>query len=218
MTLEKDGWDHVPSGLHPDALAELRDQAFADGIAGIRCLLDLPSVATTAREVKRRLIDLGLLPGRAVAIQAIAFNKTATTNWKVAWHQDLMFPFARPVQAPGFDIPSRKQGVDYARPPLVVLRNLLAARLHLDPCGLDNGPLRVAPGTHLHGIMSSMDAASATAKSRTVECVARTGDLILMKPLTLHASSTATSPRNRRVLHFVFHSGEEVPEPWHRSI
>jgi hypothetical protein len=41
---------------------------------------------------------------------------------------------------------------------------------------------------------------------------------LLMKPLLLHASSPATAPKHRRVLHLVFHSGEATAEPWHRAV
>ena len=35
--------------------------------------------------------------------------------------------------------------------PAIILEQMLAARLHLDHCGPENGPLRVLPGTHRHG-------------------------------------------------------------------
>ena len=41
------------------------------------------------KEQKQELITSGYLPTTSVAIQAIAFDKTQTTNWKVAWHQDI---------------------------------------------------------------------------------------------------------------------------------
>ncbi|WP_193211751.1 phytanoyl-CoA dioxygenase family protein [Luteolibacter marinus] len=217
MSLDPHGWDRVPSHLPPQLLRTLRDEAFKAGSAGTRCLLDNPAVAEASREVKRRLQALGILPAAAVAIQAIAFNKTPEINWKVAWHQDLMFPFARPVSSPGYDLPSRKAGIDYARPPLAVLEDLLAARLHLDDCHDQNGPLRVSPGTHRSGIMSS-DHAAAAGRSGEVTCLAGEGDLILMKPLALHASSPSLIPGNRRVLHLVYHSGSRLPEAWHRAL
>ncbi len=188
------------------------------GAAGTRCLLDLPVVQAAARELRAELVAAGILPSGAVAIQAIAFDKTAETNWKVAWHQDLMFPFARPVQAKGYQLPVNKGGVDFARPPLEVLEELLAVRLHLDDCDAGNGPLRVAPGSHLDGIIPSSNCAPRAAELGEVACLAQEGEALLMKPLLLHASSQASSPRHRRGLHFLYHPGKAIPEAWHREL
>lgn len=218
MELERHGWGRRHAGLDDGLLDELRREAFCEGSAGQRCLLDLPSVRTAALAIKQRLIADDLLPSAAVAIQAIAFDKTAATNWKVAWHQDLMFPFAEEVRSPDYDLPSCKSGVAYARPPREVLEALLAVRLHLDDCGESNGPLRVSPGTHTLGILPSSEAATRAAACGEVSCLAREGELILMRPLLLHASSQAASPGHRRVLHFVYHSGQPLPERWHRCL
>jgi len=168
--------------------------------------------------MKERLVTHGLLPSSAVAIQAIAFDKTPDTNWKVAWHQDLMFPFADKVSSPGYELPSCKSGVHYARPPLNVLEDLLAVRLHLDDCGEANGPLRVSPGTHRQGIIPSSEAANQAATNGDIPCLALNGEVLLMRPLLLHASSQATLPGHRRVLHVVYHSGRTLPERWFRSL
>jgi len=196
----------------------LRDSVFDSKAAGTRCLLSHPLVREAARLLLARLISSGHLAENAVTIQAIAFDKTATTNWKVAWHQDLMFPFARRVGNDGFDLPSVKDGVDYARPPRTALEHLLAARLHLDDCGMSNGPLRISPGTHRLGIVPASQIANIVAGHGEVNGLARKGDVLLMRPLALHASSQATAPGHRRVLHYVFHSGTPVAEPWHRTV
>jgi hypothetical protein len=218
MNLASDGWSLADAGIDFDLREALRRDAFSADRAGTRCLLDLPVVRQTARHLKERMIGLGRLPSGSVAIQAIAFNKTATTNWKVAWHQDLMFPIARPATRPGYTTPAKKGGVDHACPPREVLSALLAVRLHLDPCDEGNGPLRVSPGTHLEGIIPSDHAAAIAAARGEIACLAREGEAVLMRPLLLHASSQATTPRNRRVLHVVFHDGSPVAEPWHRAI
>lgn len=129
-----------------------------------------------------------------------------------------MFPFARAVCSEGFALPSQKDGVDYARPPRSVLDSLLAVRLHLDDCEEDNGPLRVSPGTHVHGIIPSAEIAATVARYGEKTCIAKAGDALLMKPLLLHASSPAAVPKHRRVLHLVYHAGEVSPEPWHRAV
>ena len=41
------------------------------------------------------------------------------------------------------------------------------------------------------------------------------GEALLMRPLLLHASSSAARPR---VLRIVYHSGAPVAEPWHREL
>jgi ectoine hydroxylase-related dioxygenase (phytanoyl-CoA dioxygenase family) len=152
-----------------------------------------------------------------VAIQAIAFDKTDSANWKVAWHQDLMFPFARPVRSRAYALPCVKDGVDYARPPRAVLEKLLAVRLHLDDCDETNGPLRVSPASHLSGVIPTAEIAARVAVHGEVVCLAKEGQALLMKPLLLHASSRASLPKHRRVLHLVFSDGE-IDETWHRSV
>lgn len=216
--LDAKGWDLVPTHLAESALFALRDSIFSPASAGQRCLLDHPLVHANAIALRSLLIHSGFLPEGAVAIQAIAFDKTSATNWKVTWHQDLMFPFARSVTAAGFDLPAVKDGVDYARPPQAVLEEMLAVRLHLDDCDATNGPLRVASGSHRRGIVKSTDLANVAHEAGEVACLAKTGDAVLMKPLLLHASSPATIPKHRRVLHLVYHSGRKLPEDWHRAV
>ena len=172
----------------------------------------------TALELRSELIKSSFLPEGAVAIQAIAFDKTPASNWKVTWHQDLMFPFARPVTTPGFDLLSVKDGIDYARPPRAVLEELLAVRFHLDDCDETNGPLRVAPGSHRNGILKSTEIHGAVERFREISCLTKSGQALLMRPLILHASSQSTIPKHRRVLHFVYHSGTLTSEAWHRSV
>jgi len=119
MTLKDHGCCILPTRISGEILNTLRETLFQDNSAGERCLLDHPTVREAALVLKQTLTSDGHLSAHSVAIQAIAFDKTAATNWKVAWHQDLMFPF---------------------------------------------------------------------------------------------------SPKHRRILHFVYHSGDPIPEPWHRAI
>lgn len=218
MDLDRDGWTRVATGIDVECIVRLRATAFTEGTAGSRCLLDLPEVRAAALQLKRDLVSSGHLAPSAVAIQAIAFDKTPATNWKVPWHQDLMFPFAGPPSAAGFDLPSRKDGVDFARPPREVLEDLLAVRLHLDPCGAGNGPLRVSPGSHREGVIPSGKCAERAARGGEILCLTGEGEALLMRPLLLHASSQAKNPAHRRVLHFVYHSGGPVAERWHREV
>lgn len=216
--LATEGWALMPSQLDATLLESLRQSAFrADG-PGQRCLLDLPIVRDAACQLRTHLIAEQLLPPTAIAIQAIAFDKNPSTNWKVGWHQDVMFPFAQAVTAPGFTLPSVKDHTHYARPPVKVLADLLAVRLHIDDCDTTNGPLRVCPGSHREGLLRSADLPSTAARYQETTCLAREGESLLMRPLLLHASSPATTPRHRRVLHLVYHTGTSISEPWHRAI
>jgi ectoine hydroxylase-related dioxygenase (phytanoyl-CoA dioxygenase family) len=216
--LQQEGWALVSSRIGPAELALLGANAFAGDTPGTRCLLDLSPVHTLAESLRRLLVAEAVLTSDARAIQAIAFDKTATTNWKVTWHQDVMFPFAQRVSNFGYDLPSRKAEVDYARPPRAVLEALLAVRLHLDDCGAANGPLRVAAGSHREGVLKSAEIAERVARHGENVCLASAGDALLMKPLLLHASSPATQPRHRRVLHLVYYDGPPLPERWHREV
>jgi len=216
--LAERGWSMSGSGLSDVRLGELRDQVFREGAAGDRCLLDHELVREVALQIKDVLVGVGVFSGEAVAVQAIAFDKTVGTNWKVAWHQDLMFPFAKAVSASGYDLGTKKDCVDYARPPVRVLEEMLAVRLHLDGCDAGNGPLRVSPGTHREGILSMSEVTGKVSAHGEVVCLAEAGEALLMRPLLLHASSKALEPRHRRVLHIVYHVGGVMPEKWYRAV
>ncbi len=216
--LERRGYAMVPTGVSAEDRAELRASIFCPGEAGVRCLLDHPVVARVALALRAQLVSLGYLPAKALSIQAIAFDKTAFTNWKVAWHQDLMFPLARPAVDPAYTLACRKDGVYFARPPRPVLEALLAVRLHLDDCDEANGPLRVVPGSHLGGIVPPAAFAGKVEELGTKTCLAAEGEALLLRPLLLHASSRAFEPRHRRVLHLVYHGGAPTTESWHRAV
>ena len=218
MELTSQGVAWLRADLPPEAFAFLRSDVFAEGEAGTRCLLDHPSVRDCALRLKKQLQERGVLGSAAITVQAIAFDKTPAANWKVTWHQDLMFPFARPPSSQGFVLASLKQGVDYARPPLAVLDRMLAVRLHLDVCDERNGPLRVAPGSHRHGIIPGGEIDARVGEAGERMCLADAGEMLLMRPLLLHASSRALEPRHRRVLHLVYYDGPAITEPWHRSV
>ena len=212
------GYAVVATSVSESQICALRDGLFLPEKAGQRCLLDDERVADVARQIRQELVKAGSLAERAVAIQAISFDKTPETNWKVAWHQDLMFPFAARPNAAGYEQHSVKQGVDYARPPLAILENLLAVRLHLDDCDETNGPLRVSPRTHRLGLIPSADVLNQCQAHGEVICSAKQGEALLMQVLTLHASSQASTPRHRRVLHLVFAQGDAAAENWYRTV
>jgi len=216
--LENHGFCTVRTSVPEELLTDLGDSLFDPSRAGERCLLDHPLVRETAEQLRSGLIASGLLEPGVLAIQAIAFDKSAAINWKVAWHQDLMFPFAGRVNTPGFELPCLKNGVHFARPPATVLARLIAVRLHLDDCDAANGPLRVSPGTHVLGILPVASIPDLVSRHGQVHCLARKGEALLMRPVVLHSSSQALSPKHRRVIHFVFHSGTPVDEAWAQSI
>jgi ectoine hydroxylase-related dioxygenase (phytanoyl-CoA dioxygenase family) len=180
--LDLNGWAMTQVQLPVQMASVVREQIFAKGEPGTRCLLDVPEVTVAARNIRVELIRRGVVAAHAVAVQAIAFDKTPEANWKVTWHQDVMFPFASAVRAPGYDLPTKKDGVDYARPPRAILEAMLAVRMHFDDCDAANGPLRVAPGSHTDGILRSSEIEAAVQRHGETPCLARAGDALLMRP------------------------------------
>ena len=83
---------------------------------------------------------------------------------------------------------------------------MLTLRLHLDDCDETNGPLRVVPGTH-RDLLDADQVDAAVAKGPQVALTCQAGGAVVMRPLVLHASSPATSPRHRRVLHVEYAAG-----------
>ena len=132
------------------------------------------------------------------------FDKTPETNWKVSWHQDQTISVVEQREVEGFGPWSVKAGVPHVQAPVGLLERMLTIRIHLDDCGISNGPLRVLPGTHLSGKLSPSELARLRSERVEVTCAVPAGGAILMRPLLLHASSVSESPAHRRVLHIEY--------------
>jgi ectoine hydroxylase-related dioxygenase (phytanoyl-CoA dioxygenase family) len=143
-------------------------------------------------------------------VRAIYFNKTAKTNWLVAWHQDVTIAVEEKIEAPNFTGWSVKDGIPHVHPPDALLENMLTLRIHLDDCDETNGALRVLAGSHRLGRLPANDIQELRQKLPEQVCSASAGDVLLMRPLLLHASARSAGTRERRVLH-VEYAGFELP-------
>lgn len=179
-------------------------------VYGVRNLLSVcPRVAELAGQEYIRQFATAVLGEKAFAARAILFDKVAGANWSLFWHQDNVIAVQERVETSGFIGWSQKAGVWQVQPPAEVLANMIAVRVHLDDCGLENGPLRVIPGSHRQGWL---DDRIGEWKQRVPEvvCTVRAGGIVTMCPLILHASAPAESPSHRRVIHIEY-AAEELP-------
>lgn len=146
----------------------------------------------------------------AFPVRALLFDKAPAANWKVPWHQDTAIAVAGRMEVPGFIGWSVKDGVTHVHPPVDVLERMVSLRIHLDDCGSDNGPLRVLPGSHRHGKLDDAEIERWRQTTEEVSCCVSQGDVLVMRPLLLHASSPAKSPSHRRVIHLEY-ARDELP-------
>lgn len=176
-----------------------------------RNLLQLSSeVRCLASSAPLRALVEPVLGTEAFAVRAMLFDKTASANWNVAWHQDLTIGVRGRVEAPGFERWSVKAGVQHVQPPIPVLEGMLAVRVHLDDCGSGNGALRVLPESHAAGRLTGEAIREWRERSAAVTCDVARGGILLMRPLLLHASSEAVAPGHRRVIHLEY-AAEPLP-------
>jgi ectoine hydroxylase-related dioxygenase (phytanoyl-CoA dioxygenase family) len=211
-SLERIGFEILDRAVEPELIAELRTELPTIGTQA--CLRNLlashPVVRRAARSSSVRTAAEAVLGPRCFAVRAILFDKTPEANWKVAWHQDLTIAVRQRRCAVGFTAWSEKHDVDHVQPPVPVLERMLAVRVHLDDCRMENGPLRVLPGSHREGRLDPAAIHRWQARVSEVQCIAGQGGLVLMRPLLLHASSVARVASQRRVLHLEF-AADDLP-------
>lgn len=136
-------------------------------------------------------------------VRAILFDKVPEANWKVPWHQDRTIAVRERHDLPGYTAWTVKEGVPHVEPPTCVLKAMLTLRLHLDDCGPESGPLRVLAGGHRRGKLTTSQIRDwlESGQGEEVTCTLEAGDALLMRPLLPHASSPASRPGHRRVIH-----------------
>jgi Phytanoyl-CoA dioxygenase (PhyH) len=148
----------------------------------------------------------GLAGRRLRLVRVVAFDKTPGANWFVPWHQDRTIALReRPAALPeGYGALTVKNGEVHVEPPVALLAGMVTLRIHLDDCGEDNGPLEVIPGVGLDERLDRATIAGITESATARLCLAARGDILAMRPLSLHRSQWARVPAHRRVLHLEY--------------
>jgi hypothetical protein len=146
-------------------------------------------------------------------VRGLYFDKPPGRSWALPWHRDMTVAVKEHGRLGVFNKPTRKAGVPHVEAPAELLAGMVTARIHLDAMTPHNGPLSVIPGSH--------DLAnSADRDGIALNCEA--GDVLLMRPLLLHASAhcDADHPQHRRVVHLEFTPTRELADgyAWHDFI
>ena len=222
--IERGAVDSATIASLRDELSAAHDAVRASGISatrgGMRFLLrDFASVRALAVSEPVSRVARAMVGDGAVAVRGLFFDKTPGANWSVLWHQDRTIAVSRRVEYAGFGPWSEKDGVVHVQPPAELLNDMVAVRVHLDDCGPENGPLRVLPGTHAHGILSPGRITAFQQTGEPMLCLASAGDIVAFRSLLLHASSPATIAAHRRVVHIEFVAARRAALPgdlrWH---
>lgn len=169
------------------------------------------SIARLASDLSLLGMAKVLLGGTPRLVRALFFDKTPDRNWFVTWHQDKTVTLNKRADIDGWGPWSLKDGVCHVQPPCSVLDQMIAVRLHVDPCDEESGCLKIIPGTHRLGILRQEAIDEIVATSRAVACVVSAGDAVLMRPHVLHSSSKLVRQLHRRVVHLEY-SDFELPQ------
>jgi ectoine hydroxylase-related dioxygenase (phytanoyl-CoA dioxygenase family) len=212
--IEQNGYEVLPElGSKSQAeilMGELTDAGLPRSRAGIRHVMSHPGVSEIAHAEKVLCIVKAVLGEAAIPFRATLFDKSPNSNWLVMWHQDTALPLSQRGQADGWGPWSVKDGVTYAHAPANALERVMAVRIHLDDSTLNNGPLRILPGTHRAGVLTDEEIHKLSEDVRAVDCPIPKGGVILMRPLVVHASSKSTSDEPRRVIHIEYAAQREI--------
>ena len=133
-------------------------------------------------------------------VRLIAFDKSASNNWTLPWHQDRVIAVREKHEVPGFTNWSRKGSVWHVEPPLDLVRRMIFLRIHIDASTAENGAMEIVPGSHDHGLIPSPSVSSYAGSHTTEVMEAEPRDILALAMLTLHRSRPSQSTDRRRVL------------------
>ena len=192
------------------ALVALSSPELPRSRAGTRHVLRNPTIAALAHHPSLISMARSVLGATAQPFRATFFDKSASSNWLVAWHQDTSLPLRHRKAVPGWGPWSVKAGVIYAQAPASRLGRVLALRIHLDDSTERNGPLRVLPTSHRFGVLAADEVQDLTRQLTPFDCIVRRGGVLVMRPLLVHASSKSMDASYRRVLHIEYSGSTDV--------
>ena len=170
----------------------------------------LPQLKDCVFNQKIKTLLAKFYPSNYFLTKAIYFDKPPTSNWFVPYHQDLSVSVNQKVALDGYTNWTSKKGQFGVQPPIEILARTITLRIHFDKTNQFNGALKVISKSHKRGIIRTVS------KDWNLDaehiCPVEKGGVMLMKPLTLHASNRTTNNKQRRVIHLEF-CDIELPKP-----
>jgi ectoine hydroxylase-related dioxygenase (phytanoyl-CoA dioxygenase family) len=138
-------------------LASLKSTPNSEKRAGQRHLMGNDNVRVLAHDQRLLAIARRFVGSDAVPYRATLFDKSDRVNWLVGRHQDTALPLAKRFESGEWGPWSVKKGIQYSHAPSWALQQIIALRICLDESGEDNGPLKIIPGSHLHGVLDDSE-------------------------------------------------------------
>lgn len=216
MSFDAEGFEIIESVLPIQAVENLLDsvtqlklEPLRGGIRRIENLL--PNIALLSQSPRFANIAQKHITGKTSLVRAIYFEKSPENNWFVTWHQDRTVAVSARFEWESWGPWSIKAGAWHVQPPLEVLENMVTIRLHLDDATIENGCLKVIPGSHKYGLISTDNVMKHVHKTQAIHCESTAGGVVVMRPNILHASEKSVTPKPRRILHFEY-SGFQLPK------
>jgi ectoine hydroxylase-related dioxygenase (phytanoyl-CoA dioxygenase family) len=204
--------DLVAPDMVRTLLAELTQLKLEPLRGGIRRIEQLvPQVALLAISSEIMSVARKYISGQPKLVRAIYFDKSPENNWFVTWHQDRTVAVSSQFKADGWGPWSMKSGAWHVQPPIDVLKEMVTIRVHLDDATISNGCLKVIPGSHSPGILTTEEVQDKVHQKHAVYCEVPAGGAVIMRPHILHASAKSVAPIPRRILHFEY-SSYKLPE------
>ncbi len=177
----------------------------------IRQLLNnIPELENLIFNLKLTNLITDLFDDLPFLTKAIYFDKTSDSNWFVGYHQDLSISVDKKNEVDNYKNWTFKKGQYGVQPPINILQETVTIRIHLDNTTKENGAIKVIPKSHSKGVIRT-DADEWNIQNEHI-CEVPKGGVMLMKPLTLHASSKTTNGKKRRVIHLEFNT-HQLAEP-----
>ncbi len=215
MNIQTDGVEikrnFVSNSVIESIKNEVKKSQEAELKSGIRAA-DKKFKSIKALSNSEQFINLAspILDSKPEIVRVIYYDKTPEKNWLVTWHQDKTIALDSKEEIEGWGVWSIKDNIHHVQPPLDVLNKMVTFRLHLDDADRDNGCLKVIPQSHHLGILSQSELTDVVNSKEPYLCEVEAGDLVIMKPHTLHSSSKSVKAKHRRVVHIEY-SNYDLP-------
>ncbi len=184
--LHNHGFEVHEAACPAKLLAQLQSEFPVDAPVDRELLDHSDVVSREARTGFFHQVAKAVLGDQCVPTHAILYQTNDTAQ---AWHQDSTVK----VPGDGFVEPPDKS----------IFGRMLSLRLSLDDCTFFDGALKLCPSSHKHGVLTAQEIRGHSLRPFSSPEM-KAGDLLIMHPLTIHASGASTTGKPRRVIHIVY--------------